>query len=68
MTIIGQAGGRFPLISFEEAKAVTQRAYDVGVNYFDSAHSYWDGRSEEVYGEVLPPFRQEIFKVRFLAV
>ena len=61
LTIIGQAGGRFPLISFEEAKAVTQRAYDVGINYFDSAHSYWEGRSEEVYGEVLAPFRQEVF-------
>ncbi len=37
VTIIGQAGGRFPLISFEEAKAVTLRAYDLGINYFDNA-------------------------------
>ena len=61
MTIIGQAGGRFPLISFEEAKVVTLRAYDLGINYFDNAHSYWDGRSEEVFGAVLPPFRREVF-------
>ena len=61
LTIVGQAGGRFPLISFEEAKAVTLRAYELGVNYFDNAHSYWDGRSEEVYGAVLPPFRKEVF-------
>lgn len=61
LTIIGQAGGRFPLISFEEAKAVTLRAYDLGINYFDNAHSYWDGRSEEVFGAVLPPFRREVF-------
>ena len=61
LTVIGQAGGRFPLISFEEAKAITLRAYDLGINYFDNAHSYWDGRSEEVYGAVLPPFRKKIF-------
>jgi predicted aldo/keto reductase-like oxidoreductase len=61
LTVIGQAGGRFPLCSFEEAKAITLRAYELGINYFDNAHSYWDGRSEEVYGEVLPPFRKEVF-------
>ncbi len=61
LTIIGQAGGRFPMISYEEAKAVTLRAYDLGINYFDTARIYWNGRSEEVYGEVLPPFRKNIF-------
>jgi predicted aldo/keto reductase-like oxidoreductase len=61
LTIIGQAGGRFPKISFEEAKAVTERAYSLGINYFDCARLYWNGRSEEVYGAVLPPFRKNIF-------
>jgi predicted aldo/keto reductase-like oxidoreductase len=61
LTIIGQAGGRFPMISFEEAKAVTLRAYELGINYFDNARIYWNGRSEEVYGEVLRPFRKSIF-------
>ena len=61
LTIIGQAGGRFGLIPFEEAKAIVRRAYELGVNYFDNAHSYWDGRSEEVFGAVLPPFRKDIF-------
>jgi len=61
LTIIGQAGGRFPLCSYEEAKAITLRAYELGVNYFDNARIYWDGRSEEVYGDVLPPFRKSIF-------
>jgi aryl-alcohol dehydrogenase-like predicted oxidoreductase len=61
VTIIGQAGGRFPLCTFEDAKAITQRAYDLGINYFDTARIYWNGRSEEVYGTVLPPFRKEIF-------
>jgi len=61
LTIIGQAGGRFPMISAEEAKAVTLRAYELGINYFDCARIYWNGRSEEVYGEVLQPFRKKIF-------
>jgi predicted aldo/keto reductase-like oxidoreductase len=61
LTLIGQAGGRFPLISFKEATAITRRAYELGVNYFDNAHSYWDGRSEEVFGVALAPFRQEVF-------
>jgi predicted aldo/keto reductase-like oxidoreductase len=61
VTVIGQAGGRFPLISFEEAKAITLRAYDLGINYFDTSIDYWNGRSEEVYGAVLPPFRKHIF-------
>ena len=61
LTIVGQAGGRFPLISFDEAKAVVQRAYDLGINYFDNARGYWNGRSEEVYGAVLPPVRKEVF-------
>jgi uncharacterized protein len=61
LTIIGQAGGRFPMCTFDDAKAVTMRAYDLGINYFDTARIYWDGRSEEVYGAVLPPFRKNIF-------
>jgi len=61
LTIIGQAGGRFPLCSFDDAKAVTLRAYELGINYFDCARIYWNGKSEEVYGAVLPPFRKHIF-------
>jgi len=61
LTIIGQAGGRFPMCGYEDAKAITLRAYDLGINYFDTARIYWDGKSEEVYGDVLPPFRKNIF-------
>jgi aryl-alcohol dehydrogenase-like predicted oxidoreductase len=54
-------GARFHLIPFEEGKALAMRAYDLGINYFDMARSYWDGRAEEVYGAVLPPFRKSVF-------
>ncbi len=61
LTVIGQAGGRFPLCTFEEAKAITRRAYDLGINYFDNAHGYWDGRSEVVFGEALRDVRKDVF-------
>lgn len=61
LTVIGQAGGRFGMVSFEEAVAVTKRAYELGVNYFDCAHSYWDGKSEEVYGAALSGVRKKVF-------
>ena len=61
LSVIGQAGGRFPLCDFDQAKAITRRAYELGLNYFDNAHSYWNGRSEEVYGEALHDVRKELF-------
>ena len=61
LTIIGQAGGRFPLVSFDEAKAVARRAFELGITYFDNAHLYWNGKSEEVYGAALADVRKRIF-------
>ncbi|MBL8231203.1 MAG: aldo/keto reductase [Bryobacterales bacterium] len=61
LSVVGQAGGRFPLCSFDDAKAIVRRAVDLGINYFDNARSYWDGRSEEVFGAVLPPHRKSVF-------
>lgn len=61
LTIIGMAGGRFPMTSYEDAKAITLRAHELGVNYFDTARIYWQGKSEEVYGDALAPFRKHIF-------
>ncbi len=62
LTVIGQAGGRFPLLpDKEEARAIVRRAVELGINYFDCAHGYWDGKSEEVYGDVLPQFRKSVF-------
>ncbi len=62
LTVVGQAGGRFPLLpNKEEGRAIVRRAVELGVNYFDNAHGYWNGLSEEVYGEVLPQFRKQVF-------
>ncbi len=61
VTVIGMAGGRLAMISRDEARQVVRRAWELGINFFDNARSYWDGRSEEVFGDVLAPVRKEIF-------
>jgi len=61
LTIIGEGGARFHLIPFAEATALVRRAYDLGINYFDMARSYFDGHAEEVYGAVIPAFRKQVF-------
>jgi predicted aldo/keto reductase-like oxidoreductase len=62
LTVIGQGGARLALLRTKEAaRAHTRYAYDLGLNYFDCAHSYWDGHSEEVYGDVLSDVRKNVF-------
>jgi aryl-alcohol dehydrogenase-like predicted oxidoreductase len=43
-----------------EAKAVVHKCLDLGVNFFDTAESYGDGKSESVLGDILRDHRQEV--------
>jgi uncharacterized protein len=62
LTIIGQGGARLALTRNKEAaRDQVRHAYDLGLNYFDCAHDYWDGHSEEVYGDVLSAVRKSVF-------
>jgi uncharacterized protein len=62
LTVVGQGGARLALLRTKEAaRAHVRYAYDLGLNYFDCAHSYWDGHSEEVYGDVLAGVRKNVF-------
>src|SRR5579863_4595341 len=62
LTIIGQAGARLNMCRSREAAAkIVRHAYDLGINYFDCAHAYWNGHSEEAYGDAIPDFRKNIF-------
>ena len=45
----------------ELAEKIIGRAFEEGVNYFDSCTGY--GASEEIMGEVLKPHRKEVFLV-----
>jgi predicted aldo/keto reductase-like oxidoreductase len=62
LTVIGQGGARLALArTKEDARTLARHAYDLGLNYFDCAHAYWDGHSEEVYGDVLADVRKNVF-------
>ncbi len=62
LTVVGQGGARLALLRTKEAaRAHVRYAYELGLNYFDCAHSYWDGHSEEVYGDVLSDVRKNVF-------
>lgn len=62
LTVIGLASGRFQLIGSEAAAiALTRRAYELGINYFDTAQAYWKGNSEVVFGQAMKDFRKKIF-------
>jgi predicted aldo/keto reductase-like oxidoreductase len=62
LTVIGQGGARLALLRTKEAARPHVRyAYELGLNYFDCARSYWEGHSEEVYGDVLSDVRKQVF-------
>src|SRR5260370_7047087 len=55
LTVIGQGGTRLALLRNKEAaRAHVRHAYELGLNYFDCAHSYWHGHSEAGYGDAPP--------------
>jgi voltage-dependent potassium channel beta subunit len=45
----------------DETRAVMERAYELGVNFFDSADVYGRGSSERVMGEVLSQYERSTF-------
>ena len=62
VTVIAQGGARMDLHpNVTEAAAYVRQVYEMGVTYFDCAHSYWDGKSEEAYGLGLTGLRKNIF-------
>jgi len=62
VTIIAQGGARMDLFpNTQEASAHVRRVYEMGITYFDCAHSYWGGKSEEAYGGGLSEVRKNIF-------
>jgi len=62
VSVIGQGGARMKLLrTKEQARDHLRYAYGPGLNYWDCAHSYWDGQAEEVYGDVPAPHRKELF-------
>lgn len=46
-------GGHPWTLPLDQARPIIRRAYEVGINFFDTANVYSDGSSEEILGEVL---------------
>jgi aryl-alcohol dehydrogenase-like predicted oxidoreductase len=63
VTMLGTGGAHVGRPSSEaEAQAIVETAIEGGVRFFDTAHAYQSGRSEERYGKYLTPmYRDSIF-------
>jgi aryl-alcohol dehydrogenase-like predicted oxidoreductase len=46
-------------IGKDQARTVVDRAFDAGINFFDTANSYGQGAAEEILGELLKGRRRE---------
>ena len=42
-------------LDMDRARAIFDRAFEVGINFFDTANAYARGKCEEVWGQVLVP-------------
>src|SRR3984885_11296959 len=57
---MGLSFGYGPAMEKEEAIKVIRAAYDGGVTFFDTAEAYGPYKNEEVVGEALAPFRDQV--------
>ncbi len=47
-------------LGFEDSKRVIDRAFDLGINFFDTADVYSNGRSEQIVGTALEGRRNQV--------
>jgi len=47
-------------LDIDDARPVVKRAFDLGINFYDTANYYSNGRSEEITGELLQDHRDEV--------
>ncbi len=47
-------------LGYEDSKRVIDRAVDLGINFFDTADVYSNGRSEQIVGKALQGMRNEV--------
>ncbi|MFB6457629.1 aldo/keto reductase [Chitinophaga sp. Hz27] len=47
-------------VSMDEANAMVTKAFDSGINFFDTADGYAGGQSEEMLGKLLAPKRKDV--------
>lgn len=57
---MGLSFGYGPATSKEEGIRLIRKAYELGVNFFDSAEAYGPFVNEELLGEAVAPFRDQV--------
>ena len=68
ISILGYGGMRFPKheddsLDFEAAEALLKKAYNMGVNYFDTAVVYHKGDSEKVFARAFKDIDRSTYKL-----
>jgi aryl-alcohol dehydrogenase (NADP+) len=48
------------MVEIDKARTIVKRALDLGVNFYDTANVYSNGRSEEIVGELLKDHRDDV--------
>jgi len=48
------------MLELEQALPIIKKALDLGINFFDTANIYSQGRSEEIVGELLNDYRDDV--------
>lgn len=69
ISVLGFGCMRFPMVRngskeyVDEEKSIemVHRAYELGVNYFDTAYFYCEGQSENVLGKALKGIREKVY-------
>ncbi len=47
-------------LPLDEARPIVKKALDLGINFFDTANVYSQGKSEEITGQLLGDYRDEV--------
>jgi len=48
------------MLELEQARPIVKKALDLGINFFDTANVYSDGRTEEIVGELIKDYRDDM--------
>jgi len=59
VSVIGFGGMRFE--NEKDGIEAVSRAAELGVNYFDTAHTYFNGKSENIIGKGLEGFKDKVY-------
>ncbi len=57
---MGMSPGMYGEVNVEQSKKTLLRAFECGINFFDTADVYGVGHNEELIGKILKPLRDQI--------